>query len=64
VVDINGIGFVNTGEAKAKFSNRSDEIECAGEDCVKTATFINKNTLRTHTFPRDDVKYSDDAQII
>jgi hypothetical protein len=64
VVDVKGIGFVNTGEAKAKFSNRTDTIECTGEDCVKTATFVDKTTLRTHTFPRDEIKYSDDAQII
>jgi hypothetical protein len=37
-VAIKGIGFVDSGEAKALFSNRSRAVVCAsGSQCVKTA---------------------------
>jgi len=39
-------------------------VVCGNDDCVKSATFIDKNTLRTQTFARDDIKCADDSEII
>lgn len=53
VVEIQGIGFVDSGETKALFSNRSKPVVCggAGAECTKAAKFVDKRTLRTPTYP-------------
>lgn len=57
-VAIKGIGFVDSGQAKALYSNRSRAVVCAGgSQCVKPATFKDKHTLITPTFPQSEVKY-------
>lgn len=59
-VEIKGIGFVDSGQTKAFFSNRTKNsgIYCGQfGDCSKDAKFIDKNTLLTGTFPQDQVKY-------
>lgn len=58
MVNIIGIGFVDSGESKALFNNRSFPIVCTDGKCVKPATFVDKKTLRTATFPQAQVKYS------
>jgi len=63
-VSVKGLGFVNSGEAKATFSNRTHPLACgaagaATSNCVKTATFKDKHTLITPTFPQSDCKYQD-----
>lgn len=50
-VDIKGIGFVNSGTTKALFNNKTHKIVCGTGNCVKDATFVDKNTLQTSTFP-------------
>jgi len=59
-VEIKGIGFVDSNEAKAQYSRRDNPIYCAGAaaNCVKPATFKDKNTLVTSTFAQADVKYT------
>lgn len=56
-VAIKGIGFVDSGQAKALYSNRSSAVVCAGSQCVKPAVFKDKHTLVTPTFAQADVKY-------
>ena len=60
IVDIIGIGFVDSGESKALFNNRTFPIVCgdSGASCSKPASFVDKKTLRTPTFPQSAVKYS------
>jgi len=33
-VTLTGLGFVDSGEIKTKFTDRSEEIECLGHACV------------------------------
>lgn len=66
IVDVIGIGFVDSGESKALFNNRSFPIVC-GEgkgQCSKPATFVDKKTLRTATFPQSTVKYSGSGESV
>lgn len=48
---------MNSGETKSKFSNPSNPFQCSGTDCIKDATYIDKNTLETDTYPQSDVNY-------
>jgi len=67
LVDIKGIGFVNSGESKAIFSNRTHPLACGAAppgQCVKTATYKDKHVLTTPTFPQPDVKYLDDDKSV
>lgn len=59
VVDIEGIGFVDSGETKALYSNRSKPVVCggAGTECTKAAKFVDKRTLRAPTYPQAELKY-------
>ena len=57
-VRIKGFGFVNSGETKSKFSNPAQPLQCTGTDCIKDATFIDKNTLETDTYPQAVMTYS------
>jgi len=52
IVDIKGIGFANTGEAKSLYRNKSNPILCGGSStgCELAATFKDKHTLTTTTF--------------
>ena len=58
-VAIKGIGFVESGQSKALFSNRTADILCEGGSapCIKSATFKDKHTLVTPTFAQSEVKY-------
>jgi hypothetical protein len=56
LVNVTGIGFVNSGNTAVLYNNRSDPISC-GDSCVKSARFIDKNTLETSSFPQANVKY-------
>lgn len=51
MVRIKGIGFVDSGESKSVFTNKTNPIHCGSGDCVKQATFIDKETLLSPTFP-------------
>ena len=66
-VEIKGIGFVDSNEAKAQYTNRTYPIYCAGAsaNCVKPATFKDKNTLVTSTYAQADVLYkSNDKSVL
>jgi hypothetical protein len=56
-VQIRGIGFVDSGQCKALYNNRTNQLYCNSGECVKHATFIDKNTLNTTTFPSHEMKY-------
>ena len=59
MVNVTGIGFVNSGNTQVLYNNRSDPIECGDSgSCVKSARFVDKNTLETSSFPQASVKYS------
>ena len=57
-VAIQGIGFVDSGQAKALFRG-SKQIVCGGigAECSKKASFQDKRTLITSTFAQSDMKY-------
>jgi hypothetical protein len=57
IVQVKGIGFVDSGQCKVAYDNRSNSITCNGNVCSKHATFIDKNTLNTTSFPQSDVRY-------
>ena len=51
-VAVKGLGFVDSGEAKSILGNRTHPLVCAsGTQCIKTASFQDKHTLITPTFP-------------
>lgn len=56
-VQIKGIGFVDSGQCKAVYDNRSHELYCGGNPCARSAVFIDKNTLNTTSFPQSEVNY-------
>jgi hypothetical protein len=56
-VQIKGIGFVDSGQCKAKYDNRTNQIYCGSGECIKPATFVDKNTLNTTSFPQNELKY-------
>ena len=59
-MNIKGIGFVDSGQSQAQYSNRTFPLVCgeAGGSCIKSATFVDKNTLATTIFPQSQVKYA------
>lgn len=59
LVAIKGIGFVDSSESKALFSNATYPIYdgVSGANCTRPATFKDKHTLMTTTFKQADVKY-------
>jgi len=56
-VTVKGLGFVDSGETKAKFANISDPIICEEGDCIKPAEFLDENHMLTPTFPQLKVLY-------
>jgi len=57
-VSIKGLGFVESGQTKSLFSNRTYPLLCGSSgQCSKTATFKDKHTLVTPTYPQSEVKY-------
>jgi hypothetical protein len=63
-VRIKGFGFVNSTSSKSLFasSNPSTVLHCQGKTCIRDATYIDKNTLETSTFPQALVNYKDNEQ--
>jgi hypothetical protein len=63
VVNVTGIGFVDSGHVQVLYNNRSIDgsISCGvtggPSSCVKDATFLDKSTLQTTSFPQASVKY-------
>lgn len=58
VVTVTGLGFVDSGEVKAKFYNNTDQLVCDGSHpCVKDAHFVNSLKLETPTFPQASMMY-------
>lgn len=57
-IQIKGIGFVDSGQCKAAYDNRTSYLQCGGQVCAKPAVFIDKNTLNTTSFPQSEVRYS------
>jgi len=55
-VTLSGIGFVNSDELKVSYRNGNDPIACNG-GCTKSAKFIDKNHLKTTTFPQAAMSY-------
>lgn len=64
-VQIKGLGFVDSGQTRASYGNRTDSLTCSTAnpsgkpDCAKPAVFVDKHTLNTTSFRQDEVKYSD-----
>jgi hypothetical protein len=61
-VKLYGIGFVNsTGTyLKSKFrSNLRGNLTCGTGDCIKMATYIDKSTIQSDTYPQPLVNYQD-----
>jgi hypothetical protein len=56
-VEIKGLGFVDSGQCKAGYDNRTSSLSCSGGSCNKDAKFIDKNTLHTTSFPQSEVHY-------
>jgi len=58
---VQGIGFVDSGQAKALFSKRTRQLVCGSTsaECSKRATFQDKRTLLAPTFAQADIKYRD-----
>jgi len=57
-VQIKGLGFVDSGQARAAYGNRTHALTCGGNDaCAKPATFVDKHTLNTTSFRQDELKY-------
>lgn len=50
-VQIKGLGFVDSGQCKAGYDNRTSSLTCNGNTCSKEAKFVDKNTLNTTSFP-------------
>jgi hypothetical protein len=64
-VQIKGIGFVDSADAKALYNNRSSASKAIGcgsvgiSECTRKATFVDKSTLLTSTYPQAEVRYTD-----
>jgi hypothetical protein len=50
-VQVKGIGFVDSGQCKAAYTNHTNELVCGGGPCAREAHFVDKNTLNTTSFP-------------
>lgn len=52
-VTIRGIGFVDSGETKGKFTNSTAALQCdnSGSPCMHSAVFVDKNHIRMNTWP-------------
>lgn len=63
-IRIKGFGFVNSTNSKAIFSSSSSNstLLCQGNLCIRDATFIDKNTLETTSFPQAMVNYKENQQ--
>jgi hypothetical protein len=63
LLQIKGLGFVDSGQCKAGFDNRTSALTCGGGSCSKTAVFIDKNTLNTTSFPQSEVRYASGGSV-
>lgn len=57
-IQVKGLGFVDSGQTKIKFSNKAHPLVCPN-DCVKNAIFVDKHTLNSTTLRQDEVRYED-----
>jgi len=57
IVTVSGVGFVDSGEVKTKFSDRVNEITCEGNACTQTAHFKDANHISTPTLPQSQLIY-------
>lgn len=62
-VQVKGLGFVDSGQCKAGYDNRTNALTCGGSVCGKPAVFVDKNTLNTTSFPQSEVKYSSGGSV-
>jgi len=56
-VTITGIGFVDSGETKSQFTNPFNPLSST-DGVIKSATFIDKNNLKTSTVAQDKLVYA------
>jgi hypothetical protein len=56
-VQVKGLGFVNSGETRVSYGNRTRPLTCNGP-CAKAAIFVDKHTLNTTSFRQDEVRYT------
>ena len=55
---VKGFGFVNSGNTLAKYDSEKEHLVTDSKhDCIKEATFIDKNTLETTTYAQSVVMY-------
>jgi hypothetical protein len=66
IITLEGFGFVNTTgtSLKVKFDDSKSKLECAGNDCTKMATFINKNAVTSAIYPMNTVKYKESSETV
>lgn len=65
IVLIKGFGFVNTSSSHSLISSTSKlSLSSQGKPCVREATYIDKNTLRTTTIPQSLVNYNDQSNVL
>ena len=57
VVTVSGVGFVDSGEVKTKFSNKVNEIACEGHVCSQQVHFQDANHIQTPTLPQSQLVY-------
>ena len=59
VVRVKGFGFVNTTTTKSLITTPSSNLTliCQSKLCIRDATFVDKETLLTTTFPQALVNY-------
>lgn len=63
-VTINGIGFVDSGETKAKYANPENPLTGNGDNVIRPAEFIDKNNLRTTTLPQEKLVYAETGKSV
>jgi hypothetical protein len=62
-IQVKGLGFVDSGQCKVTFDNRTTALTCDGGICEKKAVFIDKNTLNTTSFPQGEVRYGHGSSV-
>jgi hypothetical protein len=61
-----GFGFVQAGDdLSTKFSTADrGDLQCSGGSCIQQATYVDKNTIETPTYPQAAVAFKDNGESI
>lgn len=63
-VAVEGLGFVDSGQAKVLYANKTAAIVCSGSNCTKPAVFRDKRTLVAPTFAQSEVTYKSSGKSV